>query len=59
MNKVRFTMLEIQRMMELMQMHETNLIDIEFQNGSIGTVVSAKAVKDGAKSVPITDFDSW
>ncbi|AAQ17840.1 hypothetical protein Aeh1ORF174c [Aeromonas phage Aeh1] len=52
-------MLEIQRMMELMQMHETNLIDVEYESGSIGTVVSAKAVKDGAKSVPITDFDSW
>lgn len=59
MNKVRFTKLEIQRMMELMQMHETNLIDVEYQSGSIGTVVSAKAVKEGAKMVPITDFDSW
>lgn len=52
-------MLEVQRMIELMRMHETNLINVEYESGSIGTVVSVKAVKDGAKIVPITDFDSW
>lgn len=58
---VRFSVTELQRMIQQAELHGTDIVEVQTTPTGIGTLVKVKAVKDGESTdyIDVSDYDNW